>query len=656
MIFGTTAANVLAADGYTVSYYGTAEEGKTRLVEQSADYAYEGEYSLLVKYPSSSGYQKNTENYIEVKIPLTAEMSTGSYTLSLYNKGVAATFTEFSVSDYEIFGFSDMTKTDATAPSGESGWKNYSVTFAYEEQAEDFVALRFYGKTSTAAIDNISLVAEGSSQNLISDGGFEELVEQPEEAWDTTAYRPVNIMSIPYVGAIALSWANPSSDTLEKISVYDITDGEEILLADNFTVAASKLVNYEIKGLEDKTYQFKIVFEYSDKEDFVYFLSDKPAAKGSMSNAITLGKWTLSQALHRKAGYSPIEASMDYDVKYGDSGSSLKIASNIDRSRSDMNGNTYINIYTDLPLETGKKYSISFMRKSLNVSHTPQANMNGTVFDGESLTLPYTGTCDWKQESYTYTCTGVVRLRFLMEGRCEALWIDDIEVYELDSSGQRVGENLLPDGSLDNLASEEVGVLSDVDAEAEKESITLSWSAPSKNCSEIRLYEKKFDEYEYRGTLTAAAGEVMITNLEQDKEYTYKLCPVNADGFEGDGEEITAKTILPDYEVFETELYKESAMLEALSGSGSYKAVAYVKNNSVDAGINAELMAAVYKDGVMEALYSQDKLVAKTNKNKPAEQISVSFELPEGSGYHVEMFLVDARESLDILYPCKLYK
>lgn len=640
VLLGMTVLPAFAADGYTVNYYG---EGENRTAEQTQEYVFDGDYALLVKY---SGTTKNTANYIEVKLPA-EEMLAGDYTLSFYNKGKASSFTEISVSDRHVYGYSDMTKTDATAPSGETGWSKYSVSFTYQGQAEDFVAFRFYGATSKAAIDSISVTATGGTENLLTGGDFEDYQEQPEEAWDTTGYKPVNIMSVPYVGGIALSWTNPSAVTLSDIAIYDITDGEE-LITDEINTSAGKLINYEFVTDADKAYQFKIVFKYSDKEDFIYFLADKPAASGSNSNAYTLGTWTLSQALHGKAGYTPAEAMIDHDVKYGESGGSLKLVSNIDRSRSDMNGNTYINVYTDLPMKTGKTYKISFMQKSLNVVKTPQVNMNGTKFDGEGLEMPYTGTKDWTLREYTYTCTGSVRLRLMTEGACEGLWFDNIEVYELDENGEPTGENLLPDGNFDGLQSEIVGTLSDVSATAGKDSITISYSAPSKNCSDINIYEKKFDNFEYRGKLSVQAGSVAITGLEQDTEYTYMLCPVNADVFEGEGTVVTVKTILPDYEVFEPTLVTDSI-------TGISTAIVEVKNNAIDDGVNVELIAGVYKDGALETVYSEKALVPKTAKNKKPEKISFDMEIPEESGYSVRLYVIDSRDSLDIFYPCKIY-
>ncbi len=644
---GMTAVYVSAdVKPWTITVYGT---GENRYVEQTDVKKYDGDFSLSVQY---SGTRKNAANYIEVKMMLTEELLPGNYTFSLYNSGRASAHTEISVGEGITFGFGDMEQVE------ENEWIKYTKTVSYEGDGEDFVAVRFYGGTSQAYLDNISLIAEDSGENLVKDGGF-EFYEEPEpeteEPWDTTDYRPLNFMAIPFKGSVALSWKNPASATLDDIVVYDITDGKEELVTDEIATTAKKLINYEITNLEDRIYQYKVIFSYRDKGDFTYFLSSGTSEADPLKGSAVWGEWTYSRAGHGKAGYTPAAMMLDYDIKRGEEGSALKVVSNIDRSRGEFHGNTFVRLTQNLPLETGKKYSVSYWTKAQNVSDGFQVNFNGAAFDGMGLVLPYSGTHDWTFREYTYTYSAESQLRFLDEYACESIWFDDVEVYLLDENGEKKGKNLVKGGDFNGIANETVGEISDVWAESQKESIILNWTVPSKNCMEIRLYEKKFDNYEFRGTLTASAGSVEISNLDIEKEYTYKLCPVNDYGIEGEGVEVTAKTVIPDYEIFESSLTQNGYEVTELSGAGSYTAVVPVKNSGITEGVNVEIFAAVYKDNALEELYSTSALVEKTSKSRPPKEIKATFELPDGEGYHVEIFVVDSRNSLDILQPCKTY-
>jgi len=575
---------------------------------------------LRIKYPGG----KNLKKYMDVNIPLNSSIGEGSYELEFYNRGSATSYNEIYIGEEKIITFGDFEKE-----SIDEYWTKFSKTFSYNGKEENFVTLRYYGGTSGQCIDNFSLKASEDETELVYDGSFEEFVELPEEPFDTAAYRPTDMFSSSFSQGIALNWRNPVSTTFTGVEVFDITTGTEVKIEAEIPQENSAVVVLPISGLEQgKSYQYKLVFSFSDKNDFVFFLGDTSEVSGTLSSAVDVGDWNFMQVYTGKAGYCPAIVGVDFENGY-ESNSSLKLISHINQSQSDMVSNIYVRARTDLPLEAGKRYKVSYYQKSKNVTMTPQVHTNLAKFEGETLLMPYTGTYEWKKHEYFYTNTeGNNTLVILMNGKGN-LWFDNIEVCEVDSEGNETGKNLILSEDFENIVSKNESELTQVKAESGNGELYLSWQAP-KDCDEINIYEKKFDEFEYRGTVSASLQGLKISGLEKGKEYTYKLVPKNAYNAEGKESVITTTTLLPDYEIYKPILYKDSESVEKLSGEGKYKVTIPIKNNTLTDGFKAEVLLATYKDGILTSLSSEDINIKKTPKNKDFSKIL---------GYSKQVFL-----------------
>lgn len=648
--------------GWTVGLKGSVNTDDSkyfamRSTEASQEYRYDGDDALFVKYPGST---KTDTEYLTVTNVMNASTVAGEeYTLTFYIKGAKnSPYQEILLGDEVLTTFKaisgSMTKM-TSAPSGQTNWYEAIYTFT-AKSAENKLSFRFYGGTSSAAIDNVSLVKVGTENDLVENGGFEDAFSEaegePDAEFDQTPYTPQAIMASANESTVILNWTNPSSDKLTRISVYDITDGEETLLADDLDTTKSKAVFYKVSGLTmGENYQFKVVFSFSDKGDFVYYLCGSPSSASSAD----YGAWGLNWVKIGDAGYCPAEINIDSEVSHSGK-ASIHMKSNIDRTNhTEFVSNIYTAPNTNVDMEIGKTYQVSFWAKGENVTGKPEVHVTWVSFDGRPNNI-YTelcGTYDWKKftNTYTYKESGKNNLRFCIADPTGDLWIDDVEVYELGADGKVVPDavNLVTNGDIEGLTNDKAGEITGLSATAEVGAINLSWNAPSDNYQKAEIYEKYFDKYLYRGTIAKNAESIKLSNLKNGAEYTYRLVPVNADNVKGEPVEVTATVEMPNYETGEVILKKSGTTVKRLSGEGKYTVSFSVKNNLFEDGMPVEQFVAVYDESnVLYKVFSTQKTIKKTGVNKAYSTISTAFDIP-GDNYTAEFFVFDGRNTLNIV-------
>ncbi len=627
------------------------------------EYMFSGDNSLYIEYP---GNTKLETEYIEIENELSGAIEEGeAYTLKYYIKGSRnSKYQEAILGDKILVTFDNISKTKiekADCPSGQTAWYECAYTFTAESDADKF-KFRFYGGTNNAAIDDVSLVKDGSDENLITNGGFEEAVseeEYVEEEFDRTPYAPENLIATPATSAseLILNWRNPEASTLTKVSLYDITGGKNELLSDSIETTKSKIVYYLIDGLTSgETYQYKLVFSFSDKGDFAYYLCGTPSNKTTAG----VGKWTLGRTNSNDVNYCPGEVVIDSEVARSGN-SSLRMRANIDRNVKELKSNIYISALFSTKMEVGSKYHVSFWVKGEEVKRAPTITMQWTVFDGREREYPELvgDEYDWKQVVLTYTYTEKSNFYFIYDGECKNLWIDDVEIYKTDEDGNvpEDAENLVSEGGFEGIISETVATVSDLTAIPESDGLVLDWNLSEESCEYVEIYEKYYGKDIYIGK-AVKDEQIKLTNLIKGREYTFSVVPVNKDNVRGVPQEVIATTILPDYEIGEVILKSEGAVVDRLMGAGTYSVTFSVKNNVFEDGMNVEQFVAVFdENNVLWGIFSTEKKISKTGHGKPFTNISTSFTIP-GDNYTAEYFVYDDRETLNIIgeeNPHKVY-
>ncbi len=134
---------------------------------------------------------------------------------------------------------------------------------------------------------------------------------------------------------------------------------------------------------------------------------------------------------------------LDTTVKYAGK-ASMKITHD-----SGYKLNVYRRIFTKVPVKGGKFYKVKMMAKA------ESAKMVTLAFEYGSRTslLPFGGTYDWRDFEVTYKHTGgdaSIEFQILFDDKAKGFWLDNVEMYELDSSGEPTGENIIKNGDFES--------------------------------------------------------------------------------------------------------------------------------------------------------------------------------------------------------------
>lgn len=489
-------------------------------------------------------------------------------------------------------------------------------------------------------------------------------------------YNPGNLMFTSRGNVMVLSWVNPDSETLEKISIYEAVEDDWVLIDDSISSGASETIVHKLTGVSG-THQYKIVYSFSDREDAAYYLG---GASGGAEKE-SYGGWTFyhrgrqSKINGQNIAYCPGRVYIDTEVSY-DGSASLKMTSNIDRGKYDsdhpdsMRNDVYLQALHEHNMELGKTYEISYWLKTENVKKHPTAGVGPKFNLGVNKTHGgIVGTYDWQEIKYTYTHSSAsnVNTDINWNDWGEGFWVDNIEIYEIDESGNRVtGENIFNEGSFENLVSNKCTDIKSFTAEAGVNDITLNIETGDANYRFLKLYENVSGEWEYRGEIAKGVDKLKITGLEKGSEYSYRIIPMSIDYVQGTAADVTVKTIIPEYEISGPVLYKKDIetnaykAVEALDGSGDYKVVLKLKNNLVENGLPIVQFITVYdSDNIMRIIKRTSDTLTMTPIGDIPGEISTEFTIPENISYTpgtLEYFAFDSVLSLNMFGGKNIHK
>lgn len=457
----------LAESKYTADGWAKAQNGvpaamweKEFYFEPTQKEAYSGSYSLHAVFPTWRGFSNKYMHYRVVK-----SFPAGKYHLSFYVKGdylqfgVGLGWTETGCW-YKATPESVFTKTDAG-----NGWTRFDAdmtttsTMGYFQILVDRNAFDLY-------IDNISVTAEGSSTNLITNGDFESVKTAGE------TIRLINPIAYPTKAgkSINVSWKNPFNTGIEFIKVY--LDGVE----NKNTVVdtgSSAFNEFLIDGLNnDQQYEIKLVTKIAGQE-YVDTLYATPDNKGSIVN---IGDWNVTRnelVLNNLTYCDNFVASIDSNEK-ASGNSSLRIDANMPTQRS----NQFPNVYQTLKMHTDTLYRLVLKAKTKNVTRFYLIEDANITRNGVSQHIWYNVpiersgvavTKDWTEyaidlnpttdidgkpcEVYNIMEDDVVyntNIRLVIDQIVGSVWLDDVGVYAVDPyTGEITGENLLKNGGFE---------------------------------------------------------------------------------------------------------------------------------------------------------------------------------------------------------------
>ncbi len=641
--------------GWSIEYFGNDKTDRTtHYAEYTMGQMYDGGYSLHIVYPGRA----KAGNYIEITNTLSDGITAGDYDIRFYIKGNFSSTTKIVIGSNEYaFDNSVWTVSDsALAPSGEVDWKCYSATLSLPDIGDANLKIVAIGPVAGCYIDDVSLCPSGTDSNLVVSGGFESYVQEEVE-YDGKLYVPTDVMYAPTTsGEVTLSWKNPQCETVKKISLYDVTGGDEEFITDSFEVAANTFCKYTTgKLVEGESYLYKLVLEYSDVPAMEYFITAK-ARNAAASHAYNpVGAWSVNTNHSGDTGYGLQRVKIDTEEKHSGE-ASLKFMTNAEAVLPSI----YLSVSTSIAPTIGNNYELSFWTKSLNSSRDMKVHMNWKIFDkgfsdSNYFMLGTNGTYDWKQivAKKTEIESGSTSLSFAFDHPTDGFWVDDVEFYELDAEGNRVGENLIKDGGFEDLLMPTEMELTASEPVPDNGGAYLSWTLRGENPDGVNLYQKVGEDWISRGFVGKAFTSAEFTKLLYEADYEMKIVPVNTDGVEDDGDEVSFTTYAPDYEIKNPQVLLGGTPVEEITTGGYYSARISVKNNVFTDGLKCELLVGIYRNGALYSAVSSAKKVECTPSNSIATNVAVTFEIPDdGEDYSVKLFSLDSKAEGNVLYPC----
>lgn len=345
------------------------------------------------------------------------------------------------------------------------GWTRYETEFTASSTGKAFIGILSQG-VQQCYIDDLALYAKNDSAktNLFVNGGFENT-----KAIETKRLINPIAYAVQSGSAVNLTWTNPTNENISAIKI--LVDGEEQTEL-SVNTASEAFNSVLIDGLTNgQDYQFDVVstVDGTDYTDTMY------AAPYNMGAYTWLQKYIGNRPsstwnVHKRdngSNYANFNASLDTAEK--NSGDySFKMSANL----PEIKANVYPGIAQTVEgLERGKLYGLKFRYKSDGVKVIGidnRALLNGATSEKtvKNSIVPTDGewqTCTLDimdyENVYSYDSTETYRtdIYIYSDHMVGTLWIDDVELYEVDSDGYPVdGKNLLKDGGFEYKGTYEI--------------------------------------------------------------------------------------------------------------------------------------------------------------------------------------------------------
>lgn len=445
---------------------------------------------------------------------------------------------------------------------------------------------------------------------------------------------PKNILTTQIsTDKMSVSWRNPKSNDVSKVSLYDVTN--DTLIDDSFSTASNAVINREITEFTTEPGEsqiYRIDFTYDDGVVKSFTTGYTP----SKSWSYKVGTWQMT-ASEPKA---PDRMIAD-DKVYHTAPPSIRAFSNYTgafESKSSL-----IEVFTTENFDMNKTYRFSGWIKSNN-----QGYVWARPFDENGNTYRiYSPVCgNWNKADYStdwvmfskdvkpYSNTNKA-FQFNLRNVAEDFWLDDLELYELDDGGNIVGDNLLAGiGAVDAAAKPEELIPGEVDNEVN--AARIRWQA-NDGVEYTAVYDVALSKDVPIAYVPASMGYIDITGLKGGNSYSFLLKAVNSEGRESEnGVTVSAEPLAED-------LIIGNYIVNTSSGTANVSVD--VKNNGMGDNFTAQLIVAVYDGDILKNVKaSAVTTIAQTSPAASSVTLNQSISVP--SGYTLKVYLWDSLSSM----------
>lgn len=439
-----------------------------------------------------------------------------------------------------------------------------------------------------------------------------------------------NLIAVNSGTKTLLSWKNPAG-TVQSVSVAD-ADGNTVKLDAEPDTTGNKLVSATVSGLTSgKTYDYTVTLNMEDGSE----------VKGDVSFLTGINyRWDAQSGIKMQDiagcniepdGLRAFRVDITPEAaRTGNSGMHIK-SNNGGWDRVQFDG---------VVLDSSKKYKVSVWSKASGLT------MNGTAGIGlcnDNTTMAWlnggnsTGWSDWVKTEYTITGKTSVIVKINMNRTNAAdLWLDDFGVYELDSAGNEIGENLLKNGSLEYSVSNYAyadGVVSWTEPPTTRyKGVDIYYRDPEGN--KIQLNEEKIPN----GTTSFALPEKYVSDESFDLLFVNYIDEHLTDPL--------VYSVVGKLDCYKTELKAKGTATETLK-PGEITVSRMIKNGGMGNNFSATMIIGLYKNDELVTLKYKS---AQIPQNNTKTEISDTITVPDdGVKYELRSFLWDSPTSMNVI-------
>ena len=421
---------------------------------------------------------------------------------------------------------------------------------------------------------------------------------------------------------VMLSWKNPSG-SIAGIELLD-EDGTAVITDSEPSTTSGAVSKTTVSGLENgKKYTYTIAINMQSGETIKSDVSFTTGVNYQWDAQNGVKMYDFAK-LRIEQGNSllPFYVNLSEEAAHS-GGTGLHAVSN---------HTGWVNLkFEMITLDSSKKYRASAWIKAKDISREVW------LCSDNSGKVMISNNSDWQKYSFDISGSGwfIMNLQAAMTTFSD-LWADDFAVYELDTDGNEIGENLLPNGGFE-YAVYDYAVDDGV----------ITWTEPeSSSYSGVDVYLRKSDGTEKK--LNEEKIPVGTTSCEIPDglvgDESYDLLFVNYIGETATPARVYSVLGKADY--YDTVLKKDNSEISELE-PGEIEVSRAVKNNAMGDDFSATLMLGLYKNNELVELKYESAAVPQ---NSIKTEISNTITIPDdGAKYELRVFLWDAPEQMNIL-------
>lgn len=380
---------------------------------------------------------------------------------------------------------------------------------------------------------------------------------------DPYEYLPRDVTIVCYSGndGAVVAWKNPTSTTIEKVTVSDTGNNNVLGTVENPTPGAISRVSSENASVQYGKLKVKLLFEFSNGEKrVVYHTQDK--RNYNLCAEYSSGKVAVTNL----NDYNVFTTNEENATTGGKN--SLKIISNINPV---VNNNTAQIFFNNKATGSGADFTVVGALKSnttynfeykiktdTDLSLSNYINSAGGAMLGDSGTATVQPSVDWQTVSGSFKMPETINAyMFFAIGLKQAangpIYIDDLNITELDSDGNEYNGT---DKTTHTINFEDytktMAKPTNVMASASDGMATIGWTADTSVGRYINVYEVINEKKILISRLDLNKdSSVDIENLENGKTYKFAVSAMTFEGIESEAVEVTAtpaKQVASKYE------------------------------------------------------------------------------------------------------------